>query len=108
LPKATKGNSKEELALFQKEMALKKEVGEEFDNTIKADFINVNNEVLKRIGPPAAAAILRGRIFFNSATGTPLGMPSLTPDEWEAPFLCTYADQLEQMAKLLPSDSAKH
>jgi hypothetical protein len=96
---AVKGNKKEEKENFDRNMALMKEVGQEFDHDMKADFLNANNEVMRRLDPKALASVVRGPIFSDAETGTPIGMASLTPDQFEAPFLCTYADQLEQMAK---------
>ncbi len=84
-----------------------REVSQEFDHDIKADFINANNEVMRRLDRKAVAAVVRGPIFADAETGIPIGMASLTPGDMEAPFLCTYADQLEQMAKLLPTKSGQ-
>jgi hypothetical protein len=104
---ATKGNKKEEKEQFDRNLALMKEVSQEFDTNMKADFLNANNEVMRRLDPKAIASVVRGPIFSDAETGTPIGMASLSSGQFEASFLCTYSDQLEQMAKLLPHDSAK-
>lgn len=101
-PTADKKAAKER---FDKGLALMNEVGQEFDHDLKSDFLNVNNELLRRLDRKAVASVIRGPIFTDAETGTPIGMPSLMSGQFEAPFLCTYADQMEQMAKLLPTKS---
>jgi hypothetical protein len=92
---------------FDRVQALMREVSQEFDHDLKSDFLNANNELLRRLDRKAVASVVRGPIFTDADTGTPIGMASLTSGEMEAPFLCTYADQMEQMAKLLPAKSGK-
>jgi hypothetical protein len=101
----TKGNKKEEKEAAARDLALMKETSQEFDRDLKADFLNANNEVMRRLDPKYVSAVTRAPIISNAETGVPIGMLSLMPGDFEAAFLCIYADQLEQMAKLLPSDS---
>lgn len=88
-------------------MALMHEVGQEFDHDLRADFLNTNNELLRRLDLKAVASVVRAPIFSDAETGIPIGMPSLAPTQFEATLLCTYADQMEQMAKLLPAKSGQ-
>jgi hypothetical protein len=97
------GDKKAAKEQFDRLQALMNEVSQEFDHDLKSDFINTNNELLRRLDRRAVAGVIRGPIFADAETGTPIGMVSLTPGQFEAPFLCTYADQMEQMAKLLPT-----
>ena len=107
IPHVPQGNKQKGKQFADEDNNLMKDVGEEFDRGMKADFIGANNEILKRLDPKAASAVIRGPMLGDAETGTPIGMPGLTPDNMEAAFLCTYADQLEQLAKLLPADSPK-
>jgi hypothetical protein len=100
---ATKGNKKEEQERSDTEMGLMKEISQEFDHDMKSDFVNANNELLQRLDRKAVAGVVRGPIITDAETGTPVAMASLIQGQLEAPFLCMYADQMEQMAKLLPN-----
>lgn len=101
------GDRKAAKERFDRVQALMHEVSQEFDHDLKSDFLNANNELLRRLDRKAVASVVRGPIFTDAETGTPIGMASLMPGEMEAPFLCTYADQMEQMAKLLPTNSGQ-
>jgi hypothetical protein len=66
--------------------ALMREVSQEFDHDVKSDFLNANNEVLRRLDRKAVASVVRGPIFTDAETGTPIGMTSLTPGKWKHRF----------------------
>lgn len=106
-PAPPKGDKKKEKENRDKYNAVAKELSQEFDRSIKADFINVNNELLRRLDPKVAGSVVRFPIFYDATTGAPVGMLNLALGEFEAPFLCGYADEMEQMAKLLPADPDK-
>jgi hypothetical protein len=63
-----------------------REVSQEFDHDVKSDFLNANNEVLRRLDRKAVASVVRGPIFTDAETGTPIGMTSLTPGKWKHRF----------------------
>ena len=107
LGSATAGSKKQQDEWRKADNALMQGVSDEFDRDLKADFVNANNEVIRRLDPKSLGGVVRFPIWRDAETGAPVGMPSLMSGELEAPFLCSYADQLEQMAKLLPPDSPK-
>lgn len=104
---ARAGDQKADKEQFDKLLALEQRVSREFDHDLKPDFLNINNELLRRLDPKAVASVVRSPIFTDAETGTPVGIPSVMPGGIEGAFLCTYADQMEQMAKLLPTKSGQ-
>ncbi len=101
----SKGNDAEAKAFEEKRQALMREVSDEYDRNLRADFLNANNELLRRLDSKAVASVIRNRPVFSDAdTGTPVGLPSLLPSGtgMEAFWLCQFADEVEQLAKLLP------
>jgi hypothetical protein len=106
---ATSGKlSKKEQA--ERMQALMKEVSDEYHRDLRSDFLNVNNELLRRLDPKVSASVVRGPTISDADTGTLLGLPSVVPSGMglDMIFICDYADQIEQLAKLLPvSNSVK-
>jgi hypothetical protein len=90
--------------------ALAREYSEQFDRTVRSDFLNVENEILGRLDPKATAAVMKaGPPLSNEATGSRFGLSTLLSavgSEFgtEAVFLCQTANELEQLSKLLPPD----
>lgn len=101
------GKKIDEAGAFQQNMALLKEVSDEYHRDVRSDALNVQNELLRRLDPKSAAAVVRTPIFAVEATGTPIGIQSVMPSGlgMDAGFLCEFADELQQLAKLLPEDS---
>jgi|SRR5208283_84816 len=107
IPPAPKGNETAEKQYDDRDLALRKEIGQEFDRNLRSDFVNIDNELLRRLGS-SADAVIHGPILEDAQSKTPIGMPSfISWPEFEALSLCWYANELEQLAKLLPPDSAK-
>ena len=95
---------------FMGHRALAKEFSQDFDRKLKADSFNVDNELRRRLGPKAVAAIVGiSPSIFSASDGTPLDILQLAPSSFgvEAEFACVLADGIEQMAKLLPSDDKR-
>jgi hypothetical protein len=83
-----------------------KEVSDEFDRKLKADTYNVDNELRRRLGPKAVAAIVGvPPSVFSTSDRAALDVTGLTPSGtgMSAGFVCTLADSIEQMARLLPT-----
>jgi hypothetical protein len=79
---------------------------DEFDRKLKADAVNVDTELRRRLGPQALASI--GGLpptFYTTSEGAPVGIHSLIPSGsgMSAGFAGVLADGIEQMACLLPS-----
>lgn len=106
---AGKYNEKEKM---DRQMAVDKELSENFFRDLRADSFNVDNELRRRLGPQAVAAIVGITPSMVADDGTRVdlltllfssgGMPGFNMD-----FTCTLGGGIEQMAKLLPPDSAK-
>jgi hypothetical protein len=88
----------------QGQEALRKDISAQFHNEVRSDAFNVQNELLRRLNPKAAAAVVRYPIFSDAATGTPVSLYNLLPSQFgfDAMLLCDFAGELEQLAKLLP------
>jgi hypothetical protein len=114
------GRRKDEIALqvesgkiskkgaWEREQTVAREISDEFDRGLRSDFANLNNELWRRLDPKVAASVVMGPILHDANTGTPIAMSSLPFHAMgiEATLLCTYADQIEQLAKLLPASKA--
>ena len=89
---------------FDRQLALMKRTSDEFHHDLRSDALNVQNEMLRRLDPKAAAAVVRFPIFADAATGTPISLASLLPSGLglDAGALCGFAEELQQLAKLLP------
>lgn len=90
-----KGNWERQLALFR-------EASTQYHKELRSDVLNAENEMLRRLDPRAAAAVVRVPILKDAETGTPLSMFSLIPGQFDAAFLCMQADEIQQLAQLLP------
>ncbi|MGA1999059.1 MAG: hypothetical protein ABSG52_03620 [Terriglobales bacterium] len=90
---------------WERQQALSKQISDEFHNDLRSDALNVQNELLRRLDPKAAAAVVRFPILADAATGTPVSLQSLLLSEsgMDAVSLCGFAEELQQLAKLLPS-----
>lgn len=95
----------DEKGAHERHLALMKQISGEFHHDLRSDALNVQNELLRRLDPKAAAAVVRFPVFADAATGTPISMESLLPNAFgmDAMLLCGFAEELQQLAKLLPS-----
>jgi hypothetical protein len=71
---------------------------------LRSDVLNVNNELLKRIDPKVAATVIRVPSVMDAETGASISVAGMIPPQMgmEALWLSTLADQVEQLARLLP------
>ena len=79
---------------------------DEFDRTLKADAVNVDTELRRRLGPKALGSIVGlPPTFYSASDGAPIGITSLLPSGMgmSAGFAGVLADGIEQMARLLPT-----
>lgn len=87
--------------------AIMRDVSEEFERTLRADTINVDNELRRRLGPRVLASIVGlPQTFYSASEGVPVGGLWLGPSGigWSGAFLGVLADGIDQMAALLPTD----
>lgn len=94
---------------WQRLWALNKGFSEQFAKNLRADSFNLDNELRRRLGPAAVAAIVGvpPSVFANN--GAPIDIVGLSTGGmgFDVGFTCTIADSIEQMAKLVPPDFAK-
>jgi hypothetical protein len=66
----------------------------------KAAVLNVQNELLRRLDPKATASVVRFPIFADAATGSPISLYSLLPNQlgMDSMFLCAYRPFFQQAA----------
>jgi hypothetical protein len=88
----------------ERTLTVERQLSEEYHKDLRSDFLNLNNELLRRLDPKVSASVIRGPIFADAHTGTPIARGSFLPERMgiEIPYLCVDADQIEQLAKLLP------
>lgn len=88
--------------------AIRKEVGKQFVRTLRADASNVDNELRRRLGPTTVGAIPTISPNILSTDGATVDllnlMPSGTPVIDDV-IIRVLGDSIEQVAKLLPSES---
>ena len=88
-------------------MAAMKEISGDFDRNLASDTYNVENEVRKRLSPEAMAHVLRVPAFvIGGDLNSRVTMADMARGSgFDAMMLGRLADEIEQMAKLLPPDS---
>ena len=89
-----------------------RDMGDQFIRTLRADSLNVDNELRRRLGPQAVAAIVGITPSMVDANGNRVDISTLLFSMGNSPgfnmtFTCALASGIEQMAKLLPPDSPK-
>jgi hypothetical protein len=82
-------------------LAMATEIVGKFNRDAKSDFINLDEELRRRLGPSGINPL--GLV----SPELPFNITALTPGPFGSLYICNYADELDQMAKRLPSDSAK-
>ena len=95
----------DEKGAAERSFAVMHEVSDEFERTLRAHSINVDNELRRRLGPQAVASIVGlPPSFFSASDGAPIGVVGLIPSGtgMSAGFLGVLADGIDQMAQLLP------
>jgi hypothetical protein len=99
----------DEKSAAERSFAVIREVSQDFERTLRADAINVDNELRRRLGPKAVASIVGlPPSFFSASDGAPIGVLGLVPSGtgMSAGFLGVLANGIDQMAELLPKDAA--
>ncbi len=95
-------------ASIERQMALDRDLSEQFVRGLRSDAFNVDNELRRRLGPQAVAAIVGVSPSIVADDGTRLDILTLVMSGnmpgFSVEFTCTLADGIEQMAKLLPLD----
>lgn len=88
------------------QVALLRELGLEFQRSYRADAVNLDNELRRRLGPTALAQIVGVPPTFYT-DGAALGLPGVLaggPPEMQAGLIGVLVDGMSQMAALLPDD----
>jgi hypothetical protein len=93
---------------WERHLAIDKELSNEFVPKDQSDAFNVDNELRRRLRPEAVAAIVGITPSIIADDGIRIDMLTLATGgnaPFSVEFTCTLADGIEQMAKMLPSDS---
>ena len=88
--------------------AATREASEQFERTLRADAINVDNELRRRLGPKAVGSIIGlPPSFYSRSDGSPIGSYAFLPSGMgmSAVVLNVLADGIDQMAALLSADA---
>ena len=95
--------------VFEEKIAALNEVSKTFDSNLASDAFNIENELRSRLDPIALAHIVRVPAFiFGSDPRTRVTFSELTRGSgMDAAMIDRLADEMEEMAKLLPPDSGK-
>jgi hypothetical protein len=103
---ADANKTKPEQALKDK-IAAMKEAAQSFDSNLASDAYNVDNELRRRLDPKAIAHIVRVPALIGE-DGTRIPVTAFFRGEMiDLFYIRLLADEIEQMAKLLPSVSEK-
>ncbi len=91
------------------DLAAIREVSQDFDSSLASDTYNVENELRSRLGPSALSHVIMVPGFIaDHNPRTRITFPDMMRGSgFDAMWLGRMADEIEQMAKLLPPDSAK-
>jgi hypothetical protein len=91
----------------KQQFAVSDDVSKEFDRTIASEAYNVLDALYKRLDPVAIAHVIRVPGFIDSS-GTRISITEIMrASGMDTLYFPTLADEIEQMAKLLPPDSGK-
>jgi hypothetical protein len=96
--------------LFDNENAIMKEVSEDFDRNLASDADNMRNELRKRLSPEAISHIIRvpALLAGDGTNTTSIPFTALFKGSgFAAVYIGGLADEIEEMAKLLPPDSRR-
>lgn len=92
----------------EEKMAVDKELSQDFITNLRSDAFNVDNELRRRLGPQAVAAIVGITPSIVADDGTRVDILTLVATSampgFAVGFTCPLAEGIEQMAKLLPSE----
>jgi hypothetical protein len=92
---------------FEDEQAAMQEVSQDFDSNLASDADNLRNELRKRLDPAAIAHVVRVPAF-KAENGSSVPVTALFRGSgFDTFFIRGLADEIEEMAKLLPPGSAK-
>lgn len=97
--------AKDEKDKAERSFRILRDKSDEFDRKMKADTINVDTELRRRLGPKAVASIVGVTpSLFSASDGAPVNPIGIFPSGMgmSAGFAGTLADGIEQMARLLP------
>jgi hypothetical protein len=89
----------------ERQDALLREFSQRFEGELRADAINVDNELRRRLGPKGVASIVGlPKSLYSASDGAPIGIYGLFPSGFglSAGFLGPLADGIDQMSRLLP------
>lgn len=106
IQKRTNSGEIDKTQAFKEQMAAMKEVSQDFDSSLASDAYNVENELRKRLDPVAISHVVRVPALV--ADGSRVTVPDLFRGSgFDSVYIGGLADEIEQMAKLLPPDSDK-
>ena len=93
----------------QETIAAAKEISQSFDSGLASDTYNVENELRKRLDPEAMSHVVMVPAFVNNGDlNSRVSIVDLMRGTgFDSFYIGRLADEIEQMAKQLPSDSAK-
>jgi hypothetical protein len=94
----------------ERAMRILRDSSDEFDRKLKADAVSVDTELRRRLGPQAlASSVGLPPTFYTASDRAPIGITSLMPSGMgmSAGFAGTFADGIEQMARLLPIEAKR-
>lgn len=95
-----------DMQVLEDEQAVMQQVSQDFDRNLASDADNVRNELRRRLSPEAIAHIVRVPAFWAD-NGSSIPVTALFKGTgFDTLFIRGLADEIEQMAKLLP-DSGK-
>jgi hypothetical protein len=88
-------------------MAAVKQVSGEFDRNLASEAYNLENELQKRLDPKALSHVVRVPAFSDSDGSRVTVSDLMRGSGFDVLMLDGLANEIEQMAKLLPPDSGK-
>jgi|SRR5579871_3508774 len=109
IDKRAKSGELETSKAGEAKFAAMKEISQNFDGDLASDTYNVEHELRKRLSPEAIAHVVRVPAFIegNDPNSRVTLFDFMRGSGFDAMMLGRLADEIEQMAKLLPSDSRK-
>jgi hypothetical protein len=94
---------------FKDMMAARQEISQNFDKSLASDADNVQNELRGRLSPEVLNHIVRVPAFVEIPGGSRLTLSEMMRGSgFDTPYIHGLANEIEEMAKMLPSDHTKH
>ena len=108
IKKRVDSNKIDKKQAWQETMEAMKQVSQDLDKNLASEAYNVDNELRNRLDPKAISHVVRVPAIVSDE-GVSIPITALSKGSgWDSFYIKALADEIEQMAKLLPTNGSTH